>query len=337
MSEILRHLKVPTGDILVVQGEKYPMEVLSIGDYGKEKNLKADFLDLPNEINGVPHGDLMPLKEKWVITLSTQHGCSMGCTFCDVPKVGPGKNLSLNDLWNQVSSAVELHPEVTSCERLNVHYARMGEPTWNPNVLTHAVEMFNDTQDEIMDMYCFRVHPVVSTMMPANNKNLEHFLHSWCFIKNQIYKGNAGLQLSINSTGDVERNKMFNGSSLDLVEISEIMNKMPDPIGRKYTLNFALAGYAIAPSSLKRLFPPERFICKLTPMHDTKSCRENGINTEDGYSSFTPYKEVEESLKAVGYDVIVFVPSLEEDQGLITCGNAVLSGRVPECEYEEIL
>ena len=41
-------------------------------------------------------------------------------------------------------------------------------------------------------------------------------------------------------------------------------------------------------------------------------------------------------LKANGFDVIVFVPSYDEDNGLITCGNAILSGKLPTSEYEII-
>jgi len=48
------------------------------------------------------------------------------------------------------------------------------------------------------------------------------------------------------------------------------------------------------------------------------------------------YKKVESDLKDVGYDVIVFVPSLEEDEGMITCGNAILSGRLPTIDYKII-
>lgn len=33
---------------------------------------------------------------------------------------------------------------------------------------------------------------------------------------------------------------------------------------------------------------------------------------------------------------IVFVPSLDEDRGLITCGNAILSGSLPTCEYVDL-
>ena len=100
--KILKHLRVPTGDILVIEGSKGSLEIISVGDYGKARNIKADFLGFPDQIKGVPHGNLMPLQKKWVITLSTQYGCSMGCPYCDVPKVGPGINASFNDLVQQI-------------------------------------------------------------------------------------------------------------------------------------------------------------------------------------------------------------------------------------------
>lgn len=35
--------------------------------------------------------------------------------------------------------------------------------------------------------------------------------------------------------------------------------------------------------------------------------------------------------------VIVFVPSYDEDNGLITCGNAILSGKKPTSSYKEVV
>lgn len=313
-----RIIKVPTGDICIMKGHKGLLEFLSIGDYGKEKNLKADFLGLNKDINGVPHGDLLPLSEKWVVTISSQYGCSMGCTFCDVPKVGPGKNATLNDLQKQVIGALQLHPEVESTKRLNVHFARMGEPTWNPAVLDMGKWLYDHIHDN------HRCHPVVSTMMPKHNDWLKTFIHTWMRIKNRVYKGEAGLQLSINSTNEIERGTMFNNNALPLYRIGQMFEGIV-PVGRKITLNFALAGYAIDPEVLLRFFDPERFICKITPMHRTATAESNSLSTDGGYDYYYPYKEVEKNLKSVGYDVIVFIPSHEEDDSRITCGNAILS------------
>jgi len=320
--QILNRVPVPTGDILIVLGErKKPLEMLSIGDYGKEKNLKADFLGLSKEIRGVPHGKLLPLEEKWVITISTQYGCSMGCTFCDVPKVGPGVNATFNDLIRQVLEGIKLHPEVKTTKRLNIHYARMGEPTWNPNVLDATKWLKTHIDPE------YTIHPVVSTMMPRHNQWLKTFIHTWMRMKNRLLGGNAGLQISLNSTDEDQRRKMFSGNACSLDEIAKVMEGII-PSGRKITLNVALAdGYIVDPSILLQLFSPDDYLVKITPMHNTLACIEGQLTTTGGYKEYYCYKELEEKLKAAGYDVIVFVPSREEDESKITCGNAILAER----------
>lgn len=329
-----KNLKVPTGNICVTNGEKGDIEFLSIGDYGRNANVKADFLGLTEDINGVPNGEIMPLSEKWVVTISTQYGCSMGCKFCDVPKVGKGRNATLNDLTKQVTEALKLHPEVGSTKRLNVHYARMGEPTFNEDVLSHARGLLKEVRPYIGRSH---VHPVISTMLPKKNQNLVHFLQEWCEIKNYDFRGAAGLQFSINSTCDKQRDDMFNGSSLSLDEIADIGRWLPDPVGRKYALNFALADeYEVDAEKLKSLFNPKKFMVKITPLHVTESCKENDIKTTGGYEYFTPYQKVEKELKEVGFDVLVFVPSYDEDKGLITCGNAILSGSLPSTNFLEL-
>ncbi len=322
----LQRLKVPTGDILIVEGSKGKLEMLSLGDYGKNVNLKADHMGLTRDIEKVEHTKLLPLEEKWVITISTQYGCSMGCQFCDVPKVGAGINATYNDLIQQVLTGLHLHPEVKFSKRLNIHFARMGEPTWNPNVLD-AAKFFKEHTD-----LEYRTHPVVSTMMPKHNIWLKTFIHNWMRLKNRLYEGNAGLQLSINSTNPDERKRMFNDNACTLPQIEKIMEGVV-PFGRKITLNFAVADYEINPEVLLDYFNPEWYVIKLTPIHKTKSAIKNKIETTGDYTTMYPYKETEEKLKKAGYDVLVFIASKEEDLGRITCGNAILSGSIPEVPY----
>lgn len=329
--EIIKTIKVPTGEIYVGKGDKGNIEFLTVGDYGKDANIKADFLGITRELNGVPNGKTMPLTEKWVITISTQYGCSMNCKFCDVPKVGKGLNATYKDLCGQIVTALSENQNITQTKRLNVHYARMGEPTFNFDVLQHAMDL-----PKIIEPYLGNslVHPVISTMLPKSNKSLRTFLDSWCEIKNDLYNGNAGLQLSINSTSDEQRSYLFSDNSLTLEEISKIGEDLPQPKGRKYALNFALADDSIIDGKmLSKLFDTKKFMCKITPLHRTKSCDENNIATTNGYELFTPYKDVENDLKEHGFDVIVFVPSYNEDNGMITCGNAILSGKLPTSEY----
>lgn len=336
--KILENIVVPTGNILIVEGEKNPytnkreietykslhgkLEMLSIGDYGKEVNIKCDAMGLNRIPEKVRHTKMLPLTEKWVITISTQYGCSMNCNFCDVPLVGPGINASFNDLVKQVLTGIKLHPEIKFTKRLNIHFARMGEPTWNPNVLEAAKWLKTHIDPE------YKVHPVVSTMMPKKNEWLRTFIHTWMRIKNRLYEGNAGLQLSINSTNEMERAEMFSGHACSLEEIKSIMEGII-PNGRKITLNFAVADYEVDPNILLKYFNPDDYIIKLTPMHKTIRATENEIKTNGDYTNYFPYSHMEDSLKRVGYDVLVFIASEEEDMGRITCGNAILSGSRP--------
>lgn len=327
--KILRNIEVPTGNILVVEGDHGKLEVLSLADYGKEVNVKCDAMGLDREITKVEHHELLPLSKKWVITTSTQYGCSMNCSFCDVPKVGPGKNATTDDILNQIKAGLSLHPEVTTTERLNIHYARMGEPTWNPNVISATYKLIDELPST------FKIHPVISTMMPNKNKGLISFITEWMKIKDYELNGDAGLQLSINSTDEDERSVMFGGNACSLEVISAIMYPHLPCKGRKVTLNFALAGYRIDPLVLLKYFDPDHYIIKLTPMHKTDKAIKNNIKTIGDYTTFMPYKDHEMRLKDAGYDVLVFIASEYEDLGRITCGNAILSGTMPLCPYTE--
>jgi 23S rRNA (adenine2503-C2)-methyltransferase len=97
-----------------------------------------------------------------------------------------------------------------------------------------------------------------------------------------------------------------------------------------------VADYEVNPEILLDYFDPDDYIIKLTPMHKTKNAIEHDIKTSGNYTTMTPYKELEDKLLEAGYDVLVFIASEYEDLGRITCGNAILSGVLPECPYEEI-
>lgn len=308
-----------TGKIYVDRERQ--LEFLTVGDYGKENNIKADFLGLHKEINGVAHREV-DLSEKWVATISTQKGCPMRCQFCDCPKFGFHGNVSRDEMDYMIRTILE-NESVKATKRFNVHFARMGEPTFNRDVLDFAQDLRGLVRQYI---YADTVHPVVSTMLPRSNKYLEDFLSDWCFIKNHIYGGEAGLQLSINSTDEAQREAQFGGTSLSLREISRLAGWFPEPVGRKYTLNFAVTENTILDAKeLSRLFDKDKFIVKITPIHKTSAAVKNGFNVTTEYTDYNVYRKFEAPLLADGWDVIVFVPSAEEDADRITCGNALIS------------
>lgn len=320
MNIVLTH----TGKIYVDREKR--LEFLTVGDYGKENNIKANFLGYTKEINGVAN-KTVDLSEKWVATISTQHGCPMRCTFCDVHKYGFVGNVSRENLAYQIRIILEEEYDVTHTARFNVHYARMGEPSFNFDVL----DFTRYDLDNLVNAYITAdtIHPVISTMLPKSNKKIRQFIHKWCKIKNELRHGEAGLQFSINSTDDAQREQQFAGMSLSLAEISELANELPMPVGRKYTLNFAVTKDTILDAKrLSELFDKDKFIVKITPIHETKSAVQNGYDVTTSYDDYDVYRDFEQPLLDRGWDVIVFVPSKEEDSDRITCGNALISSNL---------
>lgn len=309
------------------------LEWLYVGDYGKENNIKADFLGLTKEINSVPHHEVH-LEDKMVVTISTQRGCQMKCRFCDCPRLSfmrheayrNGFNATREDLAFEVENAIK----ASGCKhtnRFNLHLARMGEPSLNAeNVFGFLIKDLRRIVNS--HMLADVIHPVFTTMLPKGlgKEKASGILQAFCDIKNTIYDGEAGLQLSINSTDEGQRDYLFNGMSLPLSEIAEIAAYLPMPKGRKYTLNFPVASDTILDAAvLDNLFEKDKFIVKITPIHETCTANDNNISTPGGYDTYSAYKRFERPLLNRGWDVIVFVPSKEEDEDRITCGNALLS------------
>ena len=298
------------------------LEYLYVGDYGKENNIKASFLGYDKRIDEVKHHDV-DITDKLVVTVSSQKGCPMNCNFCDCPKLGFKGNATLPELVTEIMSGVALSG-IKHGKRLNVHYARMGEPTFNPNVITSAEYIAKMLGDENSDVTFDEYHPVVSTMMPKANKNLKEFLHRWVET-GFVYGGEDGfgLQFSINTLDEDDRNAMFRNRSMSLQEISDVIRKLPMPKKRKYTLNFAVTSKSnLDVELMNKYFDKEKCIVKITPIHETVEAVDEGYEI---VKDFDVYEKFEQPLVDDGWDVIVFVPSREEDADRITCGNSLIA------------
>lgn len=139
--------------------------------------------------------------------------------------------------------------------------------------------------------------------------------------ENNIKADFLGLTKEINGV----ENTAVDLSKKWVAQISRLADELPMPVGRKYTLNFPVTSQTILDAKeLSKLFDREKFIVKITPIHETASAIENGFQVT-GYSDYDVYRRFEQLLLKEGWDVIVFVPSKEEDSDRITCGNALIS------------
>ena len=116
---------------------------------------------------------------------------------------------------------------------------------------------------------------------------------------------------------------MFDNCSRSLDEIAEIIKSLPCPKKRKYTLNFAVTSDCnLDPFLMDKYFDKEKCIVKITPIHETKEAVNNGFEI---VKDFDVYEKFEKPLVNHGWDVIVFIPSQEEDSDRITCGNSLIA------------
>lgn len=293
------------------------LEYLYVGDYGKENNIKASFLGYDKRIDEVENIPVN-IEDKLVVTVSSQKGCPCDCAFCDCPKLGFKGNVSYAEMLSEITTAIAL-AKIEHGKRLNVHFARMGEPTFNMNVIRTANSVYACFNGRFAEY-----HPVVSTMMPKANKNLKEFLNDWV-MSGYIYGGvdGYGLQFSINTLDEDDRNAMFRNKSLSLSEIGEIISKLPNPKRRKFTLNFAVTSKSnLDVDLMNKYFDKDKCIVKITPIHETVEAVNEGFEI---IKDFDVYEKFEQPLVKDGWDVIVFVPSKEEDADRITCGNSLIA------------
>lgn len=93
--------------------------------------------------------------------------------------------------------------------------------------------------------------------------------------------------------------------TLRVAQISRLADELPMPVGRKYTLNFPVTSQTILDAKeLSKLFDREKFIVKITPIHETASAIENGFQV----TRYDVYRRFEQPLLKEGWDV----PSKEE-------------------------
>ncbi len=254
--------------------------------------------------------------KKWIINISTQFGCPIACLFCDAGGEYHG-NLSVDEMLAQALYIASRHPElVTTCEKLKIHFARMGEPALNdsvPEAIMRLPVLFGNP-----NLWC-----CVPTIAPEGCDDWFERLRE---VKNAYFRGRFQLQFSINSTSEEDRAKLMPARLWSLEKIARYGEHFYHPGDRRIVLNFALAdGIAFKTEIIKRHFDPAVFAAKLTPINPTRRGNQAGLKTilrdsrkEAGIGTAC------EALSPSGYHVIVSVGDGREDEIGSNCGQAVL-------------
>jgi 23S rRNA (adenine2503-C2)-methyltransferase len=86
-------------------------------------------------------GVAMPEESKVTLCLSTQAGCALGCTFCVTGVLGPGRNLTPDEIVGQYRVMIADQEDL---ERVNIVMMGMGEPLLNTVNLGVALDVLNE-------------------------------------------------------------------------------------------------------------------------------------------------------------------------------------------------
>lgn len=254
-------------------------------------------------------------EEKWVITLSSQKGCPVGCHFCDSSYYYSG-NLSEDEIYEQLEIILQNHKddEYLSSKKIKLHLARMGEPSFNDAVLNFLSNLNRNYEN-------INFIPAIATIGPLKRNNWFDNLLS---IKDKEFKeGRFQLQFSINSTSEFERDFLMPVKKLSFREISEFGKKWFKEGDRKITLNFALSTKAqFEPEVIMNNFSKEKFLIKITPLNPRKNHFHPKYESLLGYDGEIPFELQKkcEKLKDKGYEVILSIGSAEEIELGSNCG-----------------
>ncbi len=254
----------------------------------------------------------LPRNEKWVLIISSLFGCPVGCTMCDAGVQYRGI-LSKEELFDQIDFLVTKHfpDRKIEVKKFKIQFARMGEPSFNPNVL------------KVLDEFSDRYHapgfmPSISTVAPKVNGD---FFENLIKIKNSRYQsGNFQLQFSIHTTDEKLREELIPISKWDLNEIANYGERFFKSGDRKITLNFALAEDSpVDVNTLTRYFSPDKFLIKITPLNPTYSVEKNKMRSFVK-SDADLNSALIQNLKSAGFDVILSIGELEENNIGSNCG-----------------
>ncbi|MCX8174177.1 MAG: radical SAM protein [Thermoplasmata archaeon] len=262
----------------------------------------------------------IPREKKWCINISTQFGCPVNCRLCDAGGSFNG-NLTAEELLAQVKYVLGTRNFMRT-EKLKVHYARMGEPLLNPSLIASLLELPEICRPNT-PMAC------VATTAPAGSYQQ---LVKLAEIKDKIYRaGKFQLQFSVNSTDEGVRDYLMPVKKMSLQELAEFGERFWDKSDRKINLNFALArNIPVEPEVVGKLFNPEKFLIKVTPVNPTRNAEINGLESMVGFEG-KPDLEIAAKFRELGFEVIVSIGAKEEIDIGSNCGQYVKMWNTVNC------
>lgn len=255
----------------------------------------------------------IPRCKKWVLIVSTLRGCPVNCSICDAGLHYAGK-LSAEEIFRQIDYLVDKHypNRKVPIPKFKIQFARMGDPAFNPAVLTVLKELPRRYDAP-------GLLPSISTIAP--NKT-DDFFAELIDIKNELYTdGRFQMQFSLHTTSPKARRELVPANTWTFEKMSRWGERFYQKGDRKISLNFApIKGYPLEIGVIADTFSTEYFMIKLTPVNPTQSSVEKSlegvIDPDDPKSA----DELIDTFRKAGFDTLLSIGETRENQIGSNCG-----------------
>jgi 23S rRNA (adenine2503-C2)-methyltransferase len=306
-------LYLPSGRIFLNEIDNYIIESTEMRDVAVDGKSHIMVREAQNPQIIWKH--LVPYTEKWLLTVSTQRGCTHNCKFCDVAPLPFKGNLTQKEIEDQIVNIIKCTPYVLKSNKVKIGFARMGEPAWNIENVLGAMKNLSQISESLGRD--FKWLPCFNSILPKKTPVLDKVID----FKESICDGRLHLQVSCNSTDENKRKELFGGADVMTLEdvVSDVNKK--NITNRTVTLNFIIMqGVEVSVEKLKKMgLNGDKFTVKLIPLNNTNNAEENDLKTVANYSNYEKLVELGEEFRKAGVPVVIDAIAKCEEAGLC-CG-----------------
>jgi 23S rRNA (adenine2503-C2)-methyltransferase len=214
--------------------------------------------------NGLKSNDLGSRQDRWMIGVSVMSGCPVGCKFCATGKLKKCRNLTAQEIVEQVLFVIRKQEDnfvkdllfKTPPKEFKINYTRMGEPFLNIENVRKAIDIIDTLFPGIT------VHHYISTI------GIKGADYSWI-------KDNITLQFSVHSFDEAYRDWLIPYKNKITIET---MGKVRTKSALKTTLNLTMArekDFDI--DKMKMFFTKEHFFIKISPINPNDVSEANNM------------------------------------------------------------
>ena len=169
---------------------------------------------------------IIPEKEHFTLCVSSQVGCSQGCSFCMTAKGGFARNLSAGEIISQVRDIQHLVSVQGGMPLTNIVFMGMGEPLANYKNVVQALEVITDG-DFGLKISTRRVTVSTAGLVPK--------------MADLGRDTRVNLAVSLNATDDDTRNRLMPiNRKYPIADLIAACRSYPLPPRRKITFEYIL-------------------------------------------------------------------------------------------------